>query len=139
VGEERLSKSWSICEGIESSISFQMPSRDVLELDCVLHVLELTKSLLLVSYMIDSKLFTAVDGQQVTIRDNNHAHGQVLPRGVQGVGLYKLLAHLVEQVLQGTMMEEHASNLEEASIEPIVASLINSLIPTIWEYGRATR
>lgn len=64
------------------SISFQMPSSDVLELDSVLHVPILTKSLLSISCMTDLQRLAEFDGQQVTIKDNNHGFGQVLVGGV---------------------------------------------------------
>jgi hypothetical protein len=49
-------------------VSFLMPSGDVLELDDVLYVLGLMKSLLSVSCMIDLQCMVEFDGQQVIIR-----------------------------------------------------------------------
>ena len=65
-----------------SSISFQMPLGDVLELDFVLYVPDLMKSLLSVPCMTNLQCLAEFDGQQVTIKDNNHGFGQVLFGGV---------------------------------------------------------
>jgi hypothetical protein len=59
-----------------------MPSSDVLELDDVLYVPGLTKSLLLVSCMTDLQCMVEFDGQQVIIRKCSLEPGQVLARGV---------------------------------------------------------
>jgi hypothetical protein len=50
------------------SISFQMSSSDILELDSLLYVPDLTKSLLSISCMTDLQSLTKIDGQQATIR-----------------------------------------------------------------------
>jgi hypothetical protein len=51
------------------SISFRMPSSDVLELDDVLYVSSLTRNILSISTMIDIRCATELDGQQVIIDD----------------------------------------------------------------------
>lgn len=75
-----------------------MPLGDVLELDFVLYVPSLTRSLLLVSCITDLQCLDEFDGQQVTIRDSSHGSNQVLARGVQEGGLQRLLVDPVEQV-----------------------------------------
>jgi hypothetical protein len=59
-----------------------MPSSDVLELDYVLYIPDVTNSLLLVSCMTDLQCLAEFDGQQVTIKQGSHGSGQVLARGV---------------------------------------------------------
>lgn len=59
------------CEGFGLHI-FPNALSDVLELDSVLYVPELTRSLLSVSCMTNLKCLAEFDGQQVTIRDNIH-------------------------------------------------------------------
>ena len=55
-----------------NSISFQRPLGDVLELNFVLYVLDLTKSLLSVPCLTELKCLTEFDGQQITITDSSH-------------------------------------------------------------------
>jgi hypothetical protein len=50
------------------SISFHMPTREVLELHEVLYVLGLTKNLLSISCLIDLKCMVEFDDQQVIIK-----------------------------------------------------------------------
>jgi hypothetical protein len=69
------------------SISFEMPLGDILELDFVLFVLDITNSLLSVSCMTNLQCLVEFDGEQVTIRDRSHASGRVLDKGVQEGGL----------------------------------------------------
>jgi hypothetical protein len=52
------------------SISFCMPSSDVLELDDVLYVPGLTKNLLSISAMTDLRCVAEFDDQQVIIKDH---------------------------------------------------------------------
>jgi hypothetical protein len=82
------------------SIYFQMPSGDDLELDS-LYVPDSTKSLLSISCRTNLQCLAEFDCQQITIRDNSHGSGQLLSKGVQEGGLYKLLVDPVEQVLAG--------------------------------------
>jgi hypothetical protein len=52
------------------------------------------------------------DSQQVTIKDNSHGSGQVLPIRVQEDCLHKLLTDPTEQLRQVDMMERF-SNCDE--------------------------
>ena len=72
---------------------------DFLKVTFVLYVLELTyrRAFFSVSCMTDLQCLVDFDGQQVTIRDNSHGYGQVLDKGMQQGGIYKLLINLVEQ------------------------------------------
>jgi hypothetical protein len=64
------------------SISFQMPSGDVLELNDVLFVPSLKKNLLSISCMEDLQCRVAFEGQQCTISDCSLASPRTLARGV---------------------------------------------------------
>jgi hypothetical protein len=96
------------------SISFQMPSGDVLELDHILLVPSLRKNLLLVSCMTYIHWRVSFEGQQCTIRDCSLASPRNLARGVREGGLYMLLSDPVAHVHSSGRLEE-PSIFEEAN------------------------
>jgi hypothetical protein len=102
-----------------------MPSSDVLELDSILYVPNLTKSLLSVSCMIDLQCLAKFDGQQVTITNFIHGYCLVLARGMREGGFYRLLTDPLEQLWKGAM-EEGFSSFEETIIELIMELVIDS-------------
>ena len=64
------------------SISFLMPSGDILELTGVLYVPSLTKNLLSILVITNLRYMVDFDGQQVLIRKRCLYLGWVLARGV---------------------------------------------------------
>jgi hypothetical protein len=95
------------------SISFWMPSGDVLELDHILLVPGLRKNLLSISCMTDIHWRVAFEGQQCTINDCSLASLRTLARGVREGGLYRLLVDPVAHVHSSGRLEE-PSSFEEA-------------------------
>lgn len=77
-------------------VPFYMPLDDVLELHNVFIVPCLTKNLLSASTMKDMKCVAKFDDQQVIIRNGSHEHGQILSKGMQEGGLYRLLTILMK-------------------------------------------
>jgi hypothetical protein len=70
------------------SVSFNMPSGNVLDLDDVLFVPDLTKNLLSVSAWTELRFVVEFDDQQVIIGDYNEDPSQVLARGMREGGRY---------------------------------------------------
>lgn len=62
-----------------------MPLGDVLDLDSILYILELTKSLLSVSCIIDLRCLVKFDGHHVTIGDNSHGSVKFWPKECEKV------------------------------------------------------
>jgi hypothetical protein len=96
------------------SISFQMPSSDVLELNDVLFVLSLKKNLLSVSCMTNFQCRVAFEGQQCTISNCSLASLRTLARGVWDGGLYKLLVDDHVALVHDSEKLGEPSSFEEA-------------------------
>jgi hypothetical protein len=81
----------------KGSISFHMPVGEVLELHEVFYVPHMTKTLLLVSCVIDLRCSAKFDDQEVIIKSHSPDPSRVLAQGRTEGGLYKLLANIMKR------------------------------------------
>ena len=112
------------------SISFQMPSGDVLQLDSVLPVLEFKEHLFSTFCMRNIHCRVAFEGQQSTMTSQPVEFGQ---RGEKGWPLRKIvdpvaLVHYIEKLDEPSNLKTHVEHAWQDSMETISEPMMDSVL-----------